>query len=125
MSLILVREIQRITEFEDENGNTSHIVIELDLINCKDLEEKAKQIDKENYSNKCFGIEYNYVHNEDKLYVLENGLFYIDNCGDKHFIECKNHHIRNITKATLFEFKKFLNNKEKYLENNNTEYSIV
>ena len=42
MSLILVRKIQRITDFDDTNGLTSHIVVELKLVNCKKLEEKAK-----------------------------------------------------------------------------------
>ena len=45
--LILVRQIQKIADFVEYNGvETSHLVIELKLVNCGTLEEKGKQIDR-------------------------------------------------------------------------------
>lgn len=123
MSLILVREIQRVTDFEEDK--TSHIVVELKLVNYDKLEEQAKQIDKENYSKDCFGIEYNYVHNEEKLYVLDDGMFYVDNLGNKHFIECGKSNLKIIERCVLMEYKKFLKDKEKYLKNHNMTYDVI
>jgi len=118
-----VREIQRVTDFEEDM--TSHIVVELKLVNYDKLEEQAKQIDKENYSKDCFGIEYNYVHNEEKLYVLDDGMFYVDNLGNKHFLECSKSNLKIIERCVLMEYKKFLKNKEEYLKNHNMSYDVI
>lgn len=125
MSLILVRQIQRITDFSDVNGLTSHIVVELKLVNCQKLEEKAKQIDKENYSKDCFCIEFNYINNEKKLYMLDSGLFYIDNNGEKHFLECNRYNLSNIKNSVLIEYNKFLKDKKNYIKEHNICYDVI
>ena len=125
MSLILVRKIQRITDFDDTNGLTSHIVVELKLVNCKKLEEKAKQIDKGNYSKDCFCIEFNYVYNDDNFYLLDDGLYYIDNDGKKNFLECNRTELINIVNSVELEFRKFLKDKEKYIKKNNVSYDVI
>lgn len=125
MSLILLNKIERITEFDDTNGINSHIVCELKLLNYKNLEEKAKQIDKENYSKDCFGIEFSYVYNENKFYVLDFGIFYIDNNGRKNFLECEKKHIISVQRQMEIEFTKFLKNKEKYSKDNNVDWDII
>lgn len=125
MSLVLLKKIDSIFEFVDTRGLNSNIVCELKLLNCKDLEEKAKQIDKENYSQDCFGIEFNYLYNEKKFYMLDFGLYYIDNLGRKHFLECEKWHINNIIRQLDCEFKKFLQNKEKYSKDNGIDWDII
>lgn len=124
--LILVRLLQRITDFVEEDKVTSHLVVELDLLNCKEFEEEGKRIDKENYSKDCFGIEFNYVHFTNELCILDEGVFYINNNGDKTFLKVNNLLLGNIKRCVLFEYNKFLKDKENYLKNNNvTEYDIM
>ena len=125
MGLVLVKNIQRITDFEEVDNITTHIVVELKLVECKQLEEQAKAIDKENYSKECFGIEYNYVHNENKICLLDYGMYYIDNNGDKHYLDCGKFNLINIKNSVLMEYKKFLQNKDEYLKNHNTDYDII
>lgn len=125
MGLILVKNIQRITDFEEVDNITTHIVVELKLVECKQLEEQAKAIDKENYSKECFGIEYNYIHNENKICLLDYGMYYIDNNGDKHYLDCGKFNLINIKNSVLMEYKKFLQNKDEYLKNHNTDYDII
>ena len=88
-------------------------------------EEQAKAIDKENYSKECFGIEYNYIHNENKICLLDYGMYYIDNNGDKHYLDCGKFNLINIKNSVLMEYKKFLQNKDEYLKNHNTDYDII
>lgn len=125
MGLVLVKSIQRITDFEEVDNITTHIVVELKLVECKQLEEQAKAIDKENYSKECFGIEYNYIHNENKICLLDYGMYYIDNNGDKHYLDCGKFNLINIKNSVLMEYKKFLQNKDEYLKNHNTDYDII
>lgn len=125
MGLVLVKNIQRITDFEEVDNITTHIVVELKLVECKQLEEQAKAIDKENYSKECFGIEYNYIHNENKICLLDYGMYYIDNNGDKHYLDCGKFNLINIKNSVLIEYKKFLQNKDEYLKNHNTDYDII
>ncbi len=125
MGLVLVKNIQRITDFEEVDNITTHIVVELKLVECKQLEEQAKAIDKENYSKECFGIEYNYIHNENKICLLDYGMYYIDNNGDKHYLDCGKFNLINIKNSVLMEYKKFLQNKDEYLKNHNTDYDII
>lgn len=125
MGLVLVKNIQRITDFEEVDNITTHIVVELKLVKCKQLEEQAKAIDKENYSKECFGIEYNYIHNENKICLLDYGMYYIDNNGDKHYLDCGKFNLINIKNSVLMEYKKFLQNKDEYLKNHNTDYDII
>ena len=101
MGLVLVKNIQRITDFEEVDNITTHIVVELKLVECKQLEEQAKAIDKENYSKECFGIEYNYIHNENKICLLDYGMYYIDNNGDKHYLDCGKFNLINIKNAEI------------------------
>ena len=95
------------------------------MVECKQLEEQAKAIDKENYSKECFGIEYNYIHNENKICLLDYGMYYIDNNGDKHYLDCGKFNLINIKNSVLMEYKKFLQNKDEYLKNHNTDYDII
>lgn len=125
MGLVLVKSIQRITDFEEVDNITTHIVVELKLVKCKQLEEQAKAIDKENYSKECFGIEYNYIHNENKICLLDYGMYYIDNNGNKHYLDCGKFNLINIKTSVLIEYKKFLQNKDEYLKNHNTDYDII
>lgn len=125
MGLVLVKNIQRITDFEEVDNITTHIVVELKLVECKQLEEQAKAIDKENYLKECFGIEYNYIHNENKICLLDYGMYYIDNNGDKHYLDCGKFNLINIKNSVLMEYKKFLQNKDEYLKNHNTDYDII
>ena len=63
----------------------------------KDIENKyvelAKEIDKENYSDECFGICINYDEETEKIEIVsdkseDEQLYYIDNNGYKHWFEC-------------------------------------
>ena len=123
MGLVLVKNIQRITDFEEVDNITTHIVVELKLVECKQLEEQAKAIDKENYSKECFGIEYNYIHKEKAL--LDYGMYYVDNNGNKNYMDCGKFNLINIKNSVLIEYKKFLQNKDEYLKNHNTDYDII
>lgn len=125
MGLVLVKSIQRITDFEEVDNITTHIVVELKLVECKQLEEQAKAIDKENYSKECFGIEYNYIHNENKICLLDYGMYYVDNNGNKNYMDCGKFNLINIKNSVLMEYNKFLKNKECYLKNHNTDYDII
>lgn len=125
MGLVLVKNIQRITDFEEVDNITTHIVVELKLVECKQLEEQAKAIDKENYSKECFGIEYNYIHNENKICLLDYGMYYVDNNGNKNYMDCGKFNLINIKNSVLMEYNKFLKNKECYLKNHNTDYDII
>lgn len=125
MGLVLVKNIQRITDFEEVDNITTHIVVELKLVKCKQLEEQAKAIDKENYSKECFGIEYNYIHKEKALHLLDYGMYYVDNNGNKNYMDCGKFNLINIKNSVLIEYKKFLQNKDEYLKNHNTDYDII
>ena len=128
MSLMLLRKIENITDFEDTQGLISEIRAEIDLFNCEDIIKKAKEIDKENYSKDCFGISFNYVHNEDKLYLLgdlDNAIYYVDNNGDNNYFKTSKININNLERQIMIEFKKFLQDKKKYTEENNVWYDVM
>lgn len=125
MNLILVREIQKITDFVEREELTSHIVVELKLVNCKELENIGKEIDKENYSKDCFGIDFYYIHSTKKIYALDNGLYYLDNNGRKNHIGSSRLELGNIIRSIHFEYGKFLKDKNKYLKENNTDYDLI
>lgn len=125
--LILLKQIQRITDFEDTNGLVSEIVAEVKLVNCEDLENQAKAIDKENYSKDCFGIDFNYIHSEQKLYLLgsEIGIYYVDNLGNKNYFKTSNIIINNLERQIKKEYQKFLQDKDLYCKENGTWYDIM
>lgn len=125
--LVLLKQIQRVTDFEDTNGLVSEIVAEVKLVNCKDLENQAKAIDKENYSKDCFGIDFNYIHNEQKLYLLgsEIGIYYVDNLGDKNYLKTSKIIVNNLERQIMQEYQKFLQNKDLYCKDNGTWYDIM
>ena len=125
MSLVLLKKISSIFEFVDTRGLNSNIECELKIIHCKDLEEQAKQIDKENYSKTCFGIEFNYVTEEENFYVMGGSIYYIDNNGRKNYLKCDNKHIRNIQRQVVYEFTKFLKDKEKYSKENGIDWNVI
>ena len=63
--LVLLKQLERIVDFiEKEEVETSEINAQLKLVNCDDLIQQAKDIDKENYNEDCFGISFNYVYDE-------------------------------------------------------------
>ena len=79
--LVLLKQIERIVDFVEQGKvETSEINAQLKLINCDDLIQQAKDIDKEDYSEDCFGISFNYVYDDDRLYILNvpDHIYYID-----------------------------------------------
>lgn len=126
--LILLKQIERIADFiEGEKVETTEINAQLKLINCDELIKQAKEIDKENYSENCFGISFNYVYDDDKLYILNvpDHIYYIDNNGNKNYLEVNHLIINNLERIIMSEFKKFLKDKEKYIKENNVIYDII
>lgn len=126
--LLLVREIQKLSDFKN-NGkiDVCEIIAELDLLNCKELEEKARELDGENYNNKCFGINFNYVYDEDMAYInfMPNSIYYIDENGEKNYFKVEPYLINNIQRIILFEVRKFIKDKEKYVNDNKIEYQVI
>ena len=123
--LILVNKIEKIVDFKDNEG--CEIQVALKLINCDDLIKQAKEIDGENFCNKCFGISFNYIYNDNKLYILNipDCIYYIDNNGEKNYFEVKNYIINNIKRIVVAELKKFIQDKNKYISNNDIAYDIA
>lgn len=123
--LILAKKIEKIVDFKDNEG--CEIQVALKLINCDDLIKQAKDIDKEDYSEDCFGISFNYVYDDDRLYILNvpDHICYIDNNGEKNYFEVENYIINNIKRIVMAELKKFIQDKNKYILKNNIYYEIV
>lgn len=121
--LLLVKKIEKIVEFEEGY----EVNVELKLLNCKELEDKAKEIDKENYSDNCFGISFNYVKDEDMIYInfIPNCIYYIDEDGEKNYFEVEPYLINNIQRVLLVEIRKFVKDKENYITENKVEYDNV
>lgn len=74
----------------------------------REFTEEAKAIDKENYDEGCFGICVG--QDEDGWYISEDEpgceLFYIDNDGDKHWM---NYKLTDTEEVNAIEFcKKYL-----------------
>lgn len=115
--LILVKQLERIVDFVENNSvDTTNIFVDLELINCDELEKQAMEIDKEDYSRDCFQIEYNYIHSTNKLYIIGYGIFYIDIDGEKNYLDVDKIHLGNIERSVRFELDKFLKDKDKYLQ---------
>lgn len=115
--LILVKQLERIVDFVENNSvDTTNIFVDLELINCDELEKQAMEIDKEDYSKDCFQIEYNYIHSTNKLYIIGYGIFYIDIDGEKNYLDVDKIHLGNIERSVRLELDKFLKDKDKYLQ---------
>ena len=84
--------------------------------NDKKIIKKAQKIDKEYFNKKCFGIAFNYVHNESKMYLLGNGFYYVDNGGDENYIQIDKDIIKRLQNKTEIEYKKYLENEKEYLD---------
>lgn len=123
--LILVNKIEKIVDFKDNEG--CEIQVALKLINCDDLIKQAKELDKENFCDECFGISFNYIYNDNKLYILNipNCIYYIDDNGEKNYFEVEDYIINNIKRIVMAELKKFIQDKNKYILKNNIYYEIV
>lgn len=123
--LVLVNKLDRIVDFGDKEA--CEINVELKLLNCDNLVKQAKEIDKEDFCNECFGISFNYIYDDDKLYILNvpNCIYYIDTNGEKNYLEVADYVINNIERIVMTEFKKFLQDKDKYMLENGTDYDIV
>ena len=89
----------------------------------KDIIKKAKKIDKEYFNKKCFGLNFNYVHSENKMYVLGEGFYYVDNGGDDNYIKIDKDIVKELQDITETEYLKYLDNREEYLKN--CEYNII
>lgn len=52
---------------------------------------EAKEIDKENFSEECFGVWVNYEKETGEFAVItdheDSQLYYVDNSGDKHWLD--------------------------------------
>lgn len=126
--LVLLKQIERIVDFVEQGKvETSEINAQLKLVNCDDLIQQAKDIDKEDYSEDCFGISFNYVYDDDRLYILNvpDHIYYIDNNGNKNYLEVNHLIINNLERVIMAEFKRFLKDKEKYIKENNVMYEII
>lgn len=115
--LILVKQLEKIVDFvENNNVDTTNIFVDLELINCNELEKQAMKIDKENYSKDCFQIEYNYIHSTNELHLIGYGIFYINIYGEKNYLDIDKIHLGNIERSVMLELNKFLKDKNKYLQ---------
>lgn len=125
--IIQLKQIERIVDFVENNSvDTTNIFVDLELINCDELEKQAMKIDKENYSKDCFQIEYNYIHSTNELYPIGDGIFYINIYGEKNYLDIDKIHLGNIERSIRFELNKFLKDKNKYLqENTNVCYEKI
>lgn len=123
--LILAKKIEQIVDFKDNEGCEIQVVLK--LINCDDLIKQAKEIDKEIFCDKCFGISFNYIYNDNKLYILNipDCIYYIDDNGEKNYFEVEDYIINNIKRIVMAELKKFIQDKNKYMLKNNIYYEIV
>lgn len=123
--LILVNKLDRIVDFEDKEA--CEINVELKLVNCDNLVKQAKEIDKENFCNECFGISFNYIYDDDKIYILNvpNCIYYIDDNGEKNYFEVKDYIINNIKRIVMAELKKFIQDKNKYILRNNIYFEKI
>lgn len=86
------------------------------VVTDEDLLNKAKKIDKEYFCKNCFGIAFNYVHNENKIYLLGNGLYYVDNGGDDNYLKVDKNIIIRLQNKVEQEYKKYLEDNKKYLD---------
>ena len=57
--------------------------------------------------------------------MLDSGLFYIDNNGEKHFLECNRYNLSNIKNSVLIEYNKFLKDKKNYIKEHNICYDVI
>lgn len=77
--------IEHVDDFEGE------LVIYLQLSDpSKELENKAKQIDQNNYLSNCFGACFVKCVETAEINIIEEfdmNVYYIDNEGDKHYLE--------------------------------------
>lgn len=123
--LILVNKLDRIVDFEDKEA--CEINVELKLVNCDNLVKQAKEVDKEDFCNECFGISFNYIYDDDKLYILNvpNCIYYIDDNGEKNYFEVKDYIINNIKRIVMAELKKFIQDKNKYILRNNIYFEKI
>ena len=121
--LLLIRQIQRVAEFEE----SYEVNVELNLIGFDDIKKQAQEIDKEDYLESCFGVDFNYIKDEDMLYIINypKSIYYIDNNGEKNYFEVNEIAINNIMRVLLIEMRKFKQDKEKYIKDNNINYEEV
>jgi hypothetical protein len=126
--LVLVKSLEKITGFKENNKiDTYEIVANLRLVNCDNLVKQAKEIDKEDYNENCFCVSFNYVVDEDKLYILNvpNAIYYVDMEGENNYLEVSDLIINNLERVIYAEFKKFLKNTDEYVEENKTIFEII
>lgn len=115
--MIRFKNIDRIVDFDKGFTEwTTEIRVVLSVTD-KELLEKAKEIDKEYFNKNCFGIGFNYDHEENKMYLLGEGLYYVDNGGDNNYLKISKDTIIKIQDKTEKEYKKYLQDNDKYLKN--------
>ena len=85
--MLLFKGIEHRDDFGDE------IVFWTDIAGCsvpKELREKARKIDGENFDIDCFGLCVRYDLTIPKMFVvseINREVYYVDNNGDKHWFE--------------------------------------
>lgn len=83
-----IKQIEHYDDFDD----CIIFWLEVEGVNNKH-KELAKEIDKENYMDECFGVCIQYDI-DDKNFIIvsdwneDEQLYYVDNNGDKHWFEC-------------------------------------
>lgn len=115
--------ITDIIDFDKDNEDwTTEIRIALKVTD-RNILKKAKEIDKEYFNKNCFGLNFNYVHNDKKMYVLGEGFYYVDNGGDDNYIKIDKNIVKELQDIAEKEYLKYLDNKEEYLKN--CKYNII
>ena len=117
--MVLFRRIEKIVNVDNK---FAHIIVNLKVDN-KIVENISREIDKENYSQNCFCIEYDYDYSKDRLYNVDSiEYYYIDIARQKHYFSCNYLELKLIEKLTLINVKKILRNKNKY---SNVEFDMI
>lgn len=126
MGLVVLKKIENITDFteSEEKGLVSEIRAGITLYGYNDIIAKAKEIDKNNFNKECFGISFNYNHKENRLFILgeNSSIYYVDESGNDNYFKISQININNLKRQIIMEIKKFLKNKDEYIEKNNIWY---
>lgn len=83
--MLKCKQVEHYDNFEDE------VIFWVEVENPpEEIKEKAKQIDKENYLDSCFGVCVNFEIENNEFHVVtdwDGNLYYVDNNGEKHWFE--------------------------------------
>ena len=89
-----INQVEHIDQFDD-----NEFIIYFELMDMgKDFENKGKEIDGEDFSSECFGVcsiynseskEFEIMSEFDIVNEFGKHVYYIDNSGDKHYLDGK------------------------------------